>query len=51
MKAQLDNNNKDYDACPIDTPYYDGDQCISCKDFFNLNTKECVTCPEGTKYE
>ena len=51
LKRNLDDNTKDYDACPIDTPFFDGDQCIACKEYFNMNTRECVSCPKDTKYD
>lgn len=31
LKKNLDDNTKDYDACPIDRPFNDGEHCISCK--------------------
>lgn len=50
MKQRLDDNTTDYDACPIDKPFYNGKECIQCQSYFNMNTKECTTCPENTKY-
>jgi hypothetical protein len=40
--------------CPQSTPFLSKDgKCISCpesKPLFNLDTRECTTCPEGTSY-
>jgi hypothetical protein len=33
--------------CPINTPYFDGLQCITCPTqapYFNLQVKTCTTC-------
>ena len=50
LKKQLDDNTKDYEACPIDTPFYNGEKCIACDSLFNLNSRECSACPRDTKY-
>ena len=34
-------------------PYFDGQSCIVCPNelpYFNLETKLCQNCPEGTEY-
>jgi hypothetical protein len=39
------NNNTQF--CPIDIPYFDGTQCITCPSlapYFNLQVKTCTTC-------
>ena len=36
--------------CPIGTPFYDGTQCMQCKEptpVFDISQKLCVACPEG----
>lgn len=51
LKQRLDDNATDYDACPIDKPFFNGQNCITCKDQFNVNTKNCTTCPGKTRYD
>jgi hypothetical protein len=33
-------------TCPINTPFFDGNKCITClnSQYFNIQTKSCVTC-------
>ena len=36
--------------CPIETPFYDGAECMLCKEptpVFDISLKRCVACPEG----
>lgn len=40
--------------CPIETPFYDGSECIICEDpnpVFDISQKKCVACPEGQHVE
>jgi hypothetical protein len=39
--------NKNKVLCPIDKPYWNGTQCISCPVYFNIITKKCDICEEG----
>lgn len=38
--------------CPIETPYFNGEQCVACQDqslpYFNQTSGQCANCPEGT---
>jgi hypothetical protein len=36
--------------CPIATPYFNGQSCISCPQLFNVTSNQCVSCPTGTTY-
>lgn len=38
--------------CALETPFFDGTKCISCKDpqpIFNIQTSSCEKCPFDTK--
>lgn len=39
--------------CPLDSPFFDGQNCISCPIYsplFNLESQRCETCPHGLNY-
>lgn len=38
-KKIIDDDVNNYESCPIEKPFFDGDQCIACKDYFNSNTR------------
>ena len=41
------------EACPTETPHWNGTACISCSDttpIWNAETKECEVCPEQTPH-
>lgn len=47
QQTQTINQNNGYVmACPINTPFFDGNKCITClnNQYFNIQTKSCVTC-------
>jgi hypothetical protein len=46
-------SNGTYTPCPIDTPYYNGMQCINCPSgqYFNITSNVCVFCPYNTAYD
>lgn len=40
-------------ACPTQTPFFNGQQCIACdgSTVFNVDTLKCESCPTGTSYD
>lgn len=43
-------NSSNFVPCPKSTPYFDGENCISCNSnhtLFNVTSKTCVSCPPG----
>ena len=40
--------------CPLETPFFNGYQCINCVDpepIFNMQTSVCTHCPENTAFD
>lgn len=53
LKTEISKINGPVAPCPVETPYYDGKNCMNCPTatpYFNLETKTCVNCPKGTVY-
>lgn len=40
-----------YQPCPSNTPFFDGSKCIACPVYFNVTTRQCVTCPSDQTFD
>lgn len=43
--------NKTSGECSINSPYWDGIECINCEHEFDLNTLKCTSAPNGSVYD
>ncbi len=48
--------HEDIEDCPEETPFYDGNKCITCdpessKPYFDLLFLQCAKCESGFKYD
>jgi hypothetical protein len=47
----VDGNSSTPQYCSNNSPYFDGFQCISCDQQFDLSTLKCVSAPNNTQYD
>ena len=46
-------NVKPSGECPSNTPFWDGEKCVSCylPKYWNHDNNDCESCPSGTNYD
>lgn len=50
-RTKLLETNSSPKYCSVESPYFDGIQCVSCDQQFDLKTLKCVSAPENTAYD